>query len=711
VNQSNQLQEEPNIPNISNNKLKSIKDTLFQIAGKLYGNEKIPNSTSEEICIDLLNLFQNISNNENSSSHFYDIFECTLNDLKFLKSQHLYTKELEKRKIFVSSETVTYQNEKEVETNTNNTIKLRNIEYQFKLFSLKELYFYLFNQTSYLRTITNYIEQVNSLKIIKSFIQSPFWKQKALDEPGVLCLPLLIYGDDMEPNNPLSSHTKVQKIGGIYVSLMCLPPEIASKLTSIFLAMFYFSEDRKKFSNRLTFQKLVKNLNEFYTDGIPLLENDLYKKVKIISCLLTGDNLGLNQMLGFVESFSANYYCRFCKTKKCDCKKLLWENEKELRNRRNYERDLKINNYKITGIKENSVFNNLIDFHVTSNEAIDVMHDLREGVYHYDLLLILKNLIPKYLNVFELNLKLSNLNYPFSQKKNKPPLLDSEFANLEKLKFTAHESSIFVSQLNMMIANRIPTDDEFWKLYIELRYISKYANADAKSSNFGEVLSNHVANHNALFLKLSGRDLYPKFHNLTHYGRISDSIGLLKFTACDRFEAFHRPFKVMAYNNNNRINLLESLVSKYQINLANKLDNFEQNFSCDDPKSGKLSKVLNANSVKEKYNFIFDNEVFSTKFLYYSNFKYENGVIIILTEDDVMDDDKVFYKVHDILKLDDDYFFCLELLETLQFNDHFYAYEVIEKSEFFVFKFNDLICKKSTVINNIGGKKFVNWHI
>jgi hypothetical protein len=339
------------------------------------------------------------------------------------------------------------------------------------------------------------------------------------------------------------------------------------------------------------------------------------------------------------------------------------------------------------------------------------MHDLREGVNHYDLLLILKNIIPRFLSVFELNFKLSNLNLPFSHKKNKPPLLDTEFSNLEKLKFTAHESSIFVSQLNMMIAEKIPTDNEFWKLYIELRSISKYANADAKSSNFGEILNKHVANHNALFLKLSGRDLFPKYHNLTHYGRISDSIGLLKFTACDRFEAFHRPFKVMAYNNNNRINLIESLISKYQICLANKLDNFDKKFSCDEPECGKLFLVSNANSVKKKYNFIFDNDFFSTKFLYYSNFKYENGVVIILTEDDVMDDDKVFYKVHDILKLNNDFFFCLELLQTLQFNDHFYAYEVIEKSEFSVLKFNDLICRKSTVINNIGGKKFVNWHI
>jgi hypothetical protein len=475
--------------------------------------------------------------------------------------------------------------------------------------------------------------------------------------------------------------------------------------------MLYFGEDRKLFGNRQTFNKFIERLNELNSQGIPIKNNEKFFKVKIISCCLTGDNLGLNQMQGFVESFNAHFYCRFCKLPKCDCKNFIWENEKLLRNKSNYRKDIMTNNYKLTGIKEESIFNSLLDFHVTQNPSIDIMHDLREGVDHYILMLILKSFIPKYLTVEDLNYKLSNLNLSPIHRNNKPPLIDNDFAKNQKFKFTAQECSIFVGQLNMMLAQKIPVADEYWKLYLELREISKYAYATAKSENFGDTLNNHVANLNTLFLKLSGRALYPKFHNLTHYGRISDSIGLLRFTSCERFEAFHRPFKIMAYNSNNRINLLESIVTKYELNLANRLLNFEENFSFSQIKSGKLRIVSNMEELKTKYLFNFSNTFYNTNFIYYCGYKYEKGIIIILTEDDVMDSHKVFYMVNDILKCNEIFYLCLELLDTT-FDRHFYAYEVLKNTDkFCLINVEDLKCKKTTVINKIGQKKYINWYI
>ncbi len=52
------------------------------------------------------------------------------------------------------------------------------------------------------------------------------------------------------------------------------------------------------------------------------------------------------------------------------------------------------------------------------------------------------------------------------------------------VKFTAQECSIFVGQLNMILAQKIPVADEYWKLYLELREISKYAYTTAKSEKF-----------------------------------------------------------------------------------------------------------------------------------------------------------------------------------------------------------------------------------
>ncbi len=142
----------------------------------------------------------------------------------------------------------------------------------------------------------------------------------------------------------------------------------------------------------------------------------------------------------------------------------------------------------------------------------------------------------------------------------------------------------------------------------------------------------------------------------------------------------------MAYNSNNRINLL--LI-----------------------KSGKLRIVSNMEELKTKYLFNFSNTFYNTNFIYYCGYKYEKGIIIILTEDDVMDSHKVFYMVNDILKCNEIFYLCLESLDTT-FDRHFYAYEVLKNTDkFCLINVEDLKCKKTTVINKIGQKKYINWYI
>jgi len=71
--------------------------------------------------------------------------------------------------------------------------------------------------------------------------------------------------------------------------------------------------------------------------------------------LILGDNLGLHSILGFSESFMANFSCRFCKSNKSDCNHQLVQIDENLRNEVNYSTDIAINNLPITGIKELSV--------------------------------------------------------------------------------------------------------------------------------------------------------------------------------------------------------------------------------------------------------------------------------------------------------------------------------------------------------------------
>lgn len=59
-------------------------------------------------------------------------------------------------------------------------------------------------------------------------------------------------------------------------------------------------------------------------------------QIHFVLGLVLGDNLGLNSLLEFSKSFSANYYCRFFKSHKLVCQNLCEENSECMRTIDNY---------------------------------------------------------------------------------------------------------------------------------------------------------------------------------------------------------------------------------------------------------------------------------------------------------------------------------------------------------------------------------------
>jgi len=152
--------------------------------------------------------------------------------------------------------------------------------------------------------------------MIYNFVQCQRWKfiiTKYFKKSDIV-FPLLVYYDDWEPNNPLGPHLK--KIGAVYVAIPCLSPECQSKLDNIFLALLFHCDDRKQYGNRKMFAPLINELMFLETEGIDINIKGNKEKIYFATGLLTGDNLGFHSMCGFVENFSANFMCRFCKASK-----------------------------------------------------------------------------------------------------------------------------------------------------------------------------------------------------------------------------------------------------------------------------------------------------------------------------------------------------------------------------------------------------------
>ncbi len=100
------------------------------------------------------------------------------------------------------------------------------------------------------------------------------------------------------------------KLGAIYFTLRNISPKYNSNLLNIHLVTLYHAQDIKTYGFDKILEPLVQHISTLETKGIqiPLFDHTVYGTIVQV----TGDNLGVHSLFGFVESFSARYCCRFC---------------------------------------------------------------------------------------------------------------------------------------------------------------------------------------------------------------------------------------------------------------------------------------------------------------------------------------------------------------------------------------------------------------
>ena len=136
----------------------------------------------------------------------------------------------------------------------------------------------------------------------------------------------------------------------------------------------------------------------------------------------TGDNLGLHQLLGFVECFQANFPCRFCRAPRSLCRSLTREDTSLLRNVDNYGEDL-TKEVSESGINDYCILNEIPGYHVTENNVVDAMHDVLEGLVNFGMTAIISHYVStRMISLEDLNILInplfSNLKIPLSPLNN-----------------------------------------------------------------------------------------------------------------------------------------------------------------------------------------------------------------------------------------------------------------------------------------------------
>jgi len=416
-----------------------------------------------------------------------------------------------------------------------------------------------------------------------------------------------------------------------------------SKLDNIFFAQLYHSDDSKLFPKEKIYSYLIKELKILETEGIQLTIGSKNIQAYFKLALIIGDNLGLHGILGFVESFSANKCCRFCKVSKDTSRKLCCEDVNILRNKVNYSKDIAINNVTISGIKENCAFNVLSSFHATENYSIDIMHDLLEGVCIYEMSFILYYCIlgQKYFTLDTLNWRIQF--FSFDPMLNRPPTISNLQLQKKFIKMSASEMLNFVLNAGLLFGDLITdSNDKHWELYILLRKIISITLQYSINESTADLLENLINEHHMLYINLFGETLKPKHHLMLHYPRVMKIVGPLRCLWSMRFEAKHRPLKQYARAISSRRNVCYSIAIKQQIMLSNLLIKLQSgNLPYITYKKGN-SLVCHEKILKNYRNFT------QVKNVRFGNIMIKRGSIILVRIND--DNFPLFGEIADIFK-------------------------------------------------------------
>ncbi|XP_031359139.1 uncharacterized protein LOC116182736 [Photinus pyralis] len=529
---------------------------------------------------------------------------------------------------------------------------------------------------------------------ITSIFQGNVWKQMKVHHKDKNMFPLYLYFDDFESCNPLGSKSGIHKIGAVYISLAGVPPLYSSTLDNILLAQLFYSSDRTEFGNKKVFTNLIQELKYLETNGICVSTKSGKYQIYFTLFAILGDNLGLNAILGFNESFNSTYFCRICKMSKdiTQCSSSL--DMSLIRNPINYEEDASSLSF---GIKEPCIWNELCCFHVTVQISCDVMHDLLEGTLRYEMAYIINKLINrKYITLPHLNERIKYFKICEADRGNPIPEIKNEHLKKNYITMSASEMLAFVTYFGMIVGDLIPQDDEVWLFYLLTNEIVNILFSKTISKKTVVYLQTLLEEHHVLYSELFNTTLKPKHHILLHYPSLILNIGLPTNLWTMRFEGYHKILKSIANSITSRKNILLSLSIKNQLRLSYKIlakEGFSANvqYKIINPELSSSIRSI----IRNTYENLCLDEAFEVSWVKVYNILYKCGFVLESFIDDE-NNKTCFCRIDQIFIISpnsSDIVFFASRLHTIGYDTHVQAYEVSDET------FGSIILRYSEISN------------
>ncbi|XP_030606887.1 uncharacterized protein LOC115795207 [Archocentrus centrarchus] len=364
----------------------------------------------------------------------------------------------------------------------------------------------------------------------KDFCDGKYYKQHPLFSKSKGALEIQVYYDDFETSNPLGSKQGIHKLGCLYFTLRNLPPSLNSSLMNIHLISLFHSQDAKKYGIDKILAPFIDDVKVLEQSGmeVSFTEQPLYGTIAQI----TGDNLGLNSILGYVESFSANYYCRMCLTDKVSAQTVFSEDDPRLKLRTKITNE---EHYKYLvdnprenscfGIKRNSILNSLCYFNISDNFVLDIMHDILEGVAQYEVKLLFEYLNENFISTETILQRVYAFNYGFMNKKNRPTRINLFCTGIG---LNASQTLCLIRNIPLIFGDVVPEGDRHWHLLLLLLHIVNIVFSQCVTYGMTVFLKHLIEEHHKLFVDLYPQNnLIPKHHFMIHYPECIRQIGPL----------------------------------------------------------------------------------------------------------------------------------------------------------------------------------------
>nr|XP_029732242.1 uncharacterized protein LOC115268372 [Aedes albopictus] len=392
--------------------------------------------------------------------------------------------------------------------------------------------------------------------VYDNFVKGKFWKQKIEKRQNEICIPYFIFADSFEINNPLGSKAGKQALTGFYLNFPSLPRHIHGKTENMFLLQFVYSAVEKSLSNEEVLHTLIEEIIHLEKNPLQIRVQGEVRSIYFLFGGLRGDNLGLNSILDYSKSFVANHPCRICSMDLDNIRKCTVDNAALYRTEESYNMALENGRFSETGIRKNSVFNTIPNFHVTDLKIVDCMHDFYEGFAHDALASCISDFITNgYFSLHILNQRVQRFDFDINQRKVIPPEIKQEHLESCKFKMSASQMKCLVDNITLMLGDLVPATEE-WRFLVNVTRIGttimKPSFTSVEIQELKDLINTTLTQYQTLFKK----HLKPKAHFLTHYPLAIEWTGPTRFTSTFIPEMKHKYFKKIATTTSSEKTLL-----------------------------------------------------------------------------------------------------------------------------------------------------------